>query len=81
MVIQEAFGRGTIESQREAAVGFDLVGRLSDVQVDEGDRVALGQALARVETDQAQAELRSARTSVGASHCARVRLRVRFEAR
>ena len=31
MVIQEAFGRGTIESQREAAVGFDLVGRLSEV--------------------------------------------------
>jgi multidrug efflux pump subunit AcrA (membrane-fusion protein) len=27
-VVREAFGRGTIESQREAAVGFDLVGRL-----------------------------------------------------
>jgi len=27
LVVQEAFGRGTIESQREAAVGFDLVGR------------------------------------------------------
>jgi hypothetical protein len=34
-VVEEAFGRGTIESQREAAVGFDLVGRLSDVLVDE----------------------------------------------
>ena len=31
-VTQEAFGRGTIESQREAAVGFDLVGRLSEVR-------------------------------------------------
>jgi len=73
-VVEEAFGRGTVESQREAAVGFDLVGRLSDVQVDEGDRVALGQALARVETDQAQAELRSARTSVGAARASLSRL-------
>ena len=35
-VVQEAFGRGTIESEREAAVGFDMVGRLSSVLVDEG---------------------------------------------
>ena len=44
-ITQEAFGRGTIESQREAAVGFDLVGRLSDVLVDEGTRVTLGQEI------------------------------------
>jgi multidrug efflux pump subunit AcrA (membrane-fusion protein) len=66
-VVQEAFGRGTIESQREAAVGFDLVGRLSEVLVDEGARVTLGQELARLETDQAQADLRSAQTGVGAA--------------
>jgi hypothetical protein len=36
-ITQEAFGRGTIESQREAAVGFDMVGRFSAVLVDEGD--------------------------------------------
>lgn len=53
-VIQEAFGRGTIESQREAAVGFDLVGRLSEVLVEEGARVTLGQELARLQTDQAR---------------------------
>ena len=47
-ITQEAFGRGTIESQREAAVGFDLVGRLSEVLVDEGARVTLGQELARL---------------------------------
>ena len=70
----EAFGRGTIESQREAAVGFDMVGRLSEVQVDEGDRVTLGQELARLETDQVQADLRSARTGVGAARASLVRL-------
>lgn len=66
-IVEEAFGRGTIESEREAAVGFDLVGRLSDVLVDEGDRVTLGQELARLDTDQAQADLQSAKTGIAAA--------------
>jgi len=73
-ITQEAFGRGTIESQREAAVGFDLVGRLSEVLVDEGARVNLGQELARLETDQAQADLRSAQTGIGAARASLQRL-------
>ncbi|MDQ3264387.1 MAG: efflux RND transporter periplasmic adaptor subunit [Myxococcota bacterium] len=73
-VIQEAFGRGTIESQREAAVGFDLVGRISEVLVEEGTRVTLGQELARLETNQAQADLRSAQTGVGAARASLQRL-------
>lgn len=73
-VVEVAFGRGTIESQREAAVGFDLVGRLSDVLVDEGARVTLGQELARLETDQARADLRSAQTGVVAARASLQRL-------
>jgi HlyD family secretion protein len=73
-VVQTAFGRGTIESQREAAVGFDLVGRLSEVLVDEGSRVTLGQELARLETDQAQADLRSAQRGVTAARASLLRL-------
>jgi HlyD family secretion protein len=73
-VTEEALGRGTIESQREAAVGFDLVGRLSEVLVDEGTRVTLGQELARLETNQAQADLRSAQTGVGAARASLQRL-------
>jgi HlyD family secretion protein len=73
-VVEEAFGRGTIESQREAAVGFDLVGRLSDVLVDEGARVSIGQDLARLETNQAEADLRSARTGIGAARASLQRL-------
>ncbi len=73
-IIQEAFGRGTIESQREAAVGFDLVGRLSQVLVEEGARVTLGQELARLETDQAKADLRSAQTGVAAARSSLSRL-------
>lgn len=73
-VIQEAFGRGTIESQREAAVGFDLVGRLSEVLVDEGVRVSLGQELARLETSQAEADLRSAQTGISAARASLQRI-------
>ncbi|MEZ4250458.1 MAG: hypothetical protein R3B99_19670 [Polyangiales bacterium] len=42
-VVEQVYGRGTIESDREAQLGFDLVGRLSEVLVDEGTRVTLGQ--------------------------------------
>lgn len=73
-VTQEAFGRGTIESQREAAVGFDLVGRLSDVLVEEGAQVSLGQELARLETNQAEADLRFAKTGVVAARASLQRL-------
>lgn len=73
-VTEVAFGRGTIESLREAAVGFDLVGRLSEVLVDEGARVTLGQEIARLETDQAQADLRSAQTGVMAARSSLHRL-------
>lgn len=73
-IVQEVFGRGTIESQREAAVGFDLVGRLSDVLVDEGARVTLGQELARLETSQAEADLRVARTGIAAARSSLKRL-------
>ncbi|MCC6874691.1 MAG: efflux RND transporter periplasmic adaptor subunit [Sandaracinaceae bacterium] len=73
-VVREAFGRGTIESQREAAVGFDLVGRISEVLVEEGARVTLGQELARLETNQAEADLRSAQTGVAAARASLQRL-------
>lgn len=73
-VVQEAFGRGTVESEREAAVGFDLVGRLSEVLVDEGARVTLGQELARLETNQVEAELKVATTGIAAARASLARL-------
>ncbi|HEU0035911.1 MAG TPA: efflux RND transporter periplasmic adaptor subunit [Kofleriaceae bacterium] len=73
-IVEHAFGRGTVETQREAAVGFDLVGRLSDVLVDEGARVTLGQELARLETDQAKADLQTANTGIAAARASLKRL-------
>ncbi|MFO0552797.1 MAG: efflux RND transporter periplasmic adaptor subunit [Polyangiaceae bacterium] len=73
-VVEQAFGRGTIESQREAALGFDLVGRLGGVTVDEGARVMLGQELAKLDTDQVQADLKSAQLGVDAARASLQRL-------
>lgn len=73
-VVQEAFGRGTVEAQQSAAVGFDLVGRLSAVLVAEGARVTRGQELARLETNQALADLRTAQTGIGAARASLNRL-------
>lgn len=69
-------GRGTIESRREAQLGFDLVGRVSDVLVDEGDRVKLGQPLAHLAPDQFEAELRTATSGKAAAQAAIKRLDV-----
>jgi HlyD family secretion protein len=73
-IVDEVFGRGTIESQREAQLGFDLVGRLSEVLVDEGARVSLGQALARLYPEQVRADLRAATSGVAAARSSLVRL-------
>ncbi len=73
-VVQQAFGRGTVESDREAQLGFDLVGRVSEILVDEGDRIALGQELARLEPDQLRADLRTATSSVAAARTSLQRL-------
>jgi HlyD family secretion protein len=70
------FGRGTIESRREAQLGFDLVGRVSDVLVDEGDAIALGQTLAHLAPEQFEAELRTASSDKAAAQAAIRRLDV-----
>ncbi len=73
-VLTEVFGRGTVESRREAQLGFDLAGRISDVLVDEGDRVKLGQVLGHLEPRQYQADLRTAASSASAARAATLRL-------
>jgi HlyD family secretion protein len=73
-VVREVFGRATIESRREVQLGFDLVGRISDVLVDEGDRVKLGQVLAHLAPDQWNADVRAASSGVPLAKAAIARL-------
>lgn len=73
-VLVEVFGRGTVESRRETQLGFDLAGKISDVLVDEGDHVKLGQVLGHLEPRQYQADLRTAASNASAARAATLRL-------
>jgi RND family efflux transporter MFP subunit len=57
---------GTVES-RQADVSSEAVGRLLQVEVDEGDPVAEGQLLARLEAAQEQAAVSRQRAALAAS--------------
>jgi HlyD family secretion protein len=73
-VVREAFGRGTIESRREVELGFDLVGRIADILVDEGDRVKLGQVVAHLAPETFAADVKSASSGVAVARSAIARL-------
>lgn len=73
-VVREVFGRATIESRREVQLGFDLVGRISDVRVDEGDRVKLGQVLGHLAPEQLNADVHAAASGVSRAKAAIARL-------
>lgn len=73
-VVREVFGRATIESRREVELGFDLVGRVSDVLVDEGDRVKLGQVVAHLAPGQLNADVTAASSGVPLARAAIARL-------
>lgn len=73
-VVREVFGRATIESRREVELGFDLVGRVSDVLVDEGDRVKLGQIVAHLAPEQLNADAHAASSGIVLARAAPMRL-------
>jgi HlyD family secretion protein len=73
-VAREVFGRASIESRREVQLGFDLVGRITDVLVDEGDRVKLGQVVAHLAPEQFQADVHAASSGVPLARAAIARL-------
>ena len=60
---------GTIRAARQAQLGFDRMARLIEVAVDEGDRVAPGDVLARLDTrdlEARQRELQAERAAAAA---------------
>ena len=73
-VVREVFGRGTVESRREVELGFDVVGRVADILVDEGDRVKLGQVVAHLAPETFAADVKSASTGVDVARAAIARL-------
>lgn len=51
---------GVVASQSEVDLAFKIPGYVAEVVVDEGDRVSAGQVLARLRTDEVDAEVRAA---------------------
>lgn len=72
-VVREVFGRATIESRRDVQLGFDLVRRVSDVLVDEGDRVTLGQVLAHLAPGKLSADVHAAWSGISLAKAATAR--------
>lgn len=55
---------GRVEATRQSQVGFELPGRLDRLAVDEGDEVAAGDLLARLDTARLEARLAEARAAL-----------------
>jgi RND family efflux transporter MFP subunit len=49
---------GTLRGRRTSSVGFERSGHVSNVRVDDGDRVQSGQVIARLDTDRLRARRR-----------------------
>ena len=61
----EVFGTGTLESKIVVAVSAKMIGKVSEVLADQGDAVAAGQPLARLEARDFEDGVRVAEAKVG----------------
>jgi RND family efflux transporter MFP subunit len=70
---------GRIESQDEVALGFRIAGRISENDLKLGDRVAPGQLLARLESQNEMNALRTAQANLAAAQGQLTQARNHFE--
>ena len=63
-VIGETMGTGTLEARLAASIGPRITGRLTAVNVDQGDRVTAGQLLATLDDAEARRHLEAAEAAV-----------------
>lgn len=70
---------GRIEAQDQAALGFRISGRMIERPVNVGDRVAAGQVIGRLEPQNEQNALRSAKANLVAAQAALTQARNNFE--
>lgn len=59
---------GYVTARRQATVSAQITGTLTEVLIEEGDRVSKGQVLARLEDNALRANLQSAQASAAAAH-------------
>ncbi|MCC6574474.1 MAG: efflux RND transporter periplasmic adaptor subunit [Planctomycetes bacterium] len=74
--VREEFpGVGSIEYERVAVLGFEVAGRITDIEVKQGDRVKAGQVLARIDTEVYRSEEAAAAENVEFTRASVLRLK------
>lgn len=69
-VVAEVMGTGTLESHFSATIGPKISGLVTDVTVDQGDRVERGQILVRLHDDDLNRQVDVSESSVAAAEAA-----------
>ena len=72
--LREVTGTGVVEAVQERSLAFAAGGTVATVAVDEGDTVAAGQELARLDTASVEREAATLRTSLASARADRDRL-------
>lgn len=78
-VMREVRGSGTLESVQEVPLAFKVGGRIRELPVDEGTRIAAGQLLGRLDPTDLQAQLAMAQSNRGQAEAAIARAGAELE--
>ncbi len=74
VVVVEVMGTGTLEPKLEATISTEILGRLTEILVDQGDRVNRGQVLARLDSDELKHQIAIAQADLDALQTTKMRL-------
>ncbi len=74
-LVAEVMGTGTLEARVMATISPKISGRISEVQVDQGDRVTTGQLLVRLDGKELTQQVEIARANLDASEAASERIK------
>ena len=74
-VVAEVMGTGTLEARISTTISPKISGRVEEVLVDQGDRVAAGDLLVRLDDDELQQQVAIAQANVEAAAAALQRLK------
>jgi HlyD family secretion protein len=66
-IVAEVMGTGTLEARRQAVIGPEISGRITEVLVDQGDRVKASQVLFRLDDEDLRRQVEVSESSLGAA--------------
>ncbi|WP_437193367.1 efflux RND transporter periplasmic adaptor subunit [Planctomicrobium sp. SH527] len=74
-IVSEVMGTGTLEARVSTTISPKIAGRISQVSVDQGDVVELGQVLVQLDDEELQQQVEIAKANLEAAEAALVRLK------